>query len=60
VLGDLKVFHIIDMDLKATGNGSVGGVELTQDRPQRQTVLKTVMDLRAPFNKNTFYSLSSV
>jgi hypothetical protein len=39
------------MGLKATVNGSDDCVELVQDRSQRQTVLKTVMDLLAPFNK---------
>jgi hypothetical protein len=44
VLGDLRVFYVIGMDLTATGNGIV-------DRAQRQTVLNMVMDLRAPFSK---------
>jgi hypothetical protein len=45
----LKCEHNIKMDLRETGWGDIGWVDLDQARDRRRALVDTVMDLRVPY-----------
>jgi hypothetical protein len=47
----------IKMDLRERGWGGMGWIDLAQDREQLRALVKTVMNIWAPYNAGTLWSI---